>query len=71
MKDWKSLSHVRWDCKYHLVFISKYRQRKIYGEVRKKIEGTGTKYCNRSRAIIVLSLKFSNHSQVQGLTVQG
>jgi REP element-mobilizing transposase RayT len=44
MKDWKSLSHVRWDCKYHLVFISKYRQRKIYGEVRRKIKGTGTKY---------------------------
>ena len=37
MKDWKSLSHVRWDCKYHLVFISKYRHRAIYGELRKKI----------------------------------
>ncbi len=34
MNDWKSLSHVKWDCKYHLVFISRYRQRKIYGEVR-------------------------------------
>ena len=36
MKDLKSLSHVRWDCKYHLVFIPKYRHRTIYGEVRKK-----------------------------------
>lgn len=39
MKDWKSLSHVKWDCKYHLVFISKYRHRKIYGELRNKIGG--------------------------------
>lgn len=39
MKDWKSLSHVRWDCKYHVVFVSKYRQRSIYGAVRAKIGG--------------------------------
>ena len=37
MKDWQSLSHVRWDCKYHVVFISKYRHRTIYGEVRREI----------------------------------
>jgi putative transposase len=37
MRDWKSLSHVRWDCKYHIVFVSKYRQETIYGQLRKKI----------------------------------
>ena len=37
MKDWKSLSPVRWDCKYHLAFVSKYRHRSIYGGIRKKI----------------------------------
>ena len=37
MKDLETLSHVRWNCKYHLVFISKYRHRTIYGEVGKKI----------------------------------
>ena len=47
MKDWKSLSHVRWDCKYHLVFISKYRQRKIYGEVREKIGGIIRDLCRQ------------------------
>ncbi len=39
MKDWKLLSHVRWNCKYHLVFVSKYRHRLIYGAVRAKIGG--------------------------------
>ena len=47
MKDWKSLSHVKWDCKYHLVFVSKYRHRKIYGEIRKKIGGIIRDLCQR------------------------
>ena len=47
MKSWKSQSHVRWDCKYHLVFISKYRQRAIYGEVRKKIGGIIRDLCRQ------------------------
>jgi putative transposase len=37
MRDWKSLSHVRWDCKYHIVFVSKYRHETIYGSLRKRI----------------------------------
>ena len=37
MKDWKSLSHVRWDCKYHIVFITKYRHKTIYGKLKRKI----------------------------------
>ena len=31
----KSLAHSRWDCKYHVVFIPKYRRKAIYGELRK------------------------------------
>ena len=32
MHDWHILSHVRWDCKYHVVIIPKYRKRKLYGK---------------------------------------
>ena len=35
MKDYKSLSHTRWDCKYHIVFIPKKRKKIIYGALRK------------------------------------
>ena len=31
---YQSLSHRRWDCKYHVVFIPKYRRKAIYGEIR-------------------------------------
>ncbi len=37
MKDWQSLSHVKWDCKFHIVFITKYRNRVIYGKMRSEI----------------------------------
>ncbi len=35
MPDYKSLTHTRWDCKYHIVFIPKKRQKVIYGSMRK------------------------------------
>ncbi|MBI5762347.1 MAG: IS200/IS605 family transposase [Planctomycetes bacterium] len=37
MHDWQSLSHVRWDCKYHVVIVPKYRQKVFYGEMRRRI----------------------------------
>ena len=33
----KSLAHSRWECKYHVVFIPKYRRKAIYGEVRQML----------------------------------
>src|SRR5258708_12813500 len=32
MDDYESLSHTKWDCKYHVVFIPKYRRKVLYGE---------------------------------------
>jgi len=37
MHDWASLSHVRWDCKYHIVFVPKYRQKRMYGKFRSRV----------------------------------
>ena len=37
MKDYQSLSHTRWDCKYHVVFIPKRRKKAIYGALRKNL----------------------------------
>ena len=35
--DEKSLSHTRWNCKYHIVLVPKYRRKTIYGKLRKEI----------------------------------
>jgi putative transposase len=34
MKEYKSLSHTKWDCKYHIVFIPKYRRKALYGKIK-------------------------------------
>ena len=31
---YESLSHSRWDCKYHIVFIPKGRKKVLYGKIR-------------------------------------
>ena len=30
----KSLNHTKWECKYHIVWIPKYRRKSIYKELR-------------------------------------
>ena len=37
MKEYQSLSHTRWDCKYHVVFIPKRRKKRIFGELRRHL----------------------------------
>ena len=35
MNDVQSLSHSKWECKYHIIWIPKYRKQAIYKELRK------------------------------------
>src|SRR5262245_48297616 len=34
---YQSLSHSKWDCKYHVVFVPKYRRKALFGEMRKHL----------------------------------
>jgi len=50
MQDYQSLSHTKWDCKYHVVFIPKKRKKLIFGAIRKHLgevlhELAGQKEC--------------------------
>lgn len=53
MQDWKSLSHVRWDCKYHVVFVPKYRKKVLYGKVRERLGEILRDLC-RQRGVEIL-----------------
>ncbi len=33
----ESLAHTKWECKYHVVWIPKYRRKALYGELRKHL----------------------------------
>ena len=37
MKDWQSQAHVKWECKYHLVILPKYRRKVLYGKLRRRV----------------------------------
>ncbi len=37
-EDYHSLAHSKWDCKYHLVFIPKGRKKKLYGNIRPRLD---------------------------------
>ena len=37
MDSQESLSHSKWECKYHVVFIPKCRRRRLYKELRKHL----------------------------------
>ena len=37
MTDYRSLNHTKWECKYHVVFIPKYRKKRIYGGIRREL----------------------------------
>ncbi len=37
MTNYRSLSHTKWECKYHIVFIPKYRRKVLYGGLRRDL----------------------------------
>ncbi len=34
---YRSLSHTKWECKYHVVYIPKYRKKSIFGHLRHEL----------------------------------
>lgn len=47
MHEWESLSHVQWECKYHVVIIPKYRRKVLYGELRRQIGAILRELCRQ------------------------
>ena len=45
MNDTSSLSHTKWNCKYHIVFAPKYRRQAIYSKIKADIGQIIRKLC--------------------------
>jgi len=52
MRRVESLSHTRWECKYHIVFISKYRRKTLFGQVRKELGGVFHRLAKQKESLI-------------------
>ena len=48
-----SLSHTKWNCKYHIVFAPKYRRQEIYGKIKQDIGQILRKLCEAKRVEII------------------
>ena len=56
-----SLSHTRWNCQYHIVFVPKYRRKAIYGKVRDDIREILRTLCKYKKVEIVEGAVCSDH----------
>ena len=56
-----SLSSTTWMCKYHIVFIPKYRRKAIYGELREDIRENIRKLCKYKGVEIIEGHMMKDH----------
>ena len=55
MKEWQRLAHVRWECKYHIVFVPKYRKKVLYGRTRGQIGQVLRQLCRQKGCLLYTS----------------
>ena len=44
-----SLSHSKWECKYHIVFAPKFRRKVIYGQLKRDIANILSMLCSEEK----------------------
>ncbi len=64
MQDWRSLSHVKWDCKYHVVFIPKYRRKALYGNLRRNVGSILRDLCTQKEVELLEGHAMVDHVHV-------
>lgn len=61
MHEWQSLSHVRWECKYHVVIVPKYRRKVFYGRLKKSIGGILRDLCRQRGVELIEGHAMADH----------
>ena len=49
---YRKLSHSVWECKYHVVFVPKYRKGRIYGRIRRNLGGIFHELARHKESVI-------------------
>ena len=57
MKDWQSQAHVKWECKYHVVIVPKYRKKVMYGKMRRNLGGILRQLCRQKDVELVEGMR--------------
>jgi len=64
MNEQQSLSHTVWDCKYHIVWMPKYRKKSLYKELRRYVGSVLKDLANRKESRIEEGHLLSDHIHV-------
>ena len=56
-----SISHTRWNCTYHIVFIPKYRRKIMYGELKRELAEILKKLCEMKQVRLIEGKVCGNH----------
>ena len=59
--DENSLSHTRWKCQYHIVFIPKYRRKVLYGKVKADVREILRTLCRYRKVEIIEGAVCADH----------
>ena len=59
--DSKSLSHTKWKCQYHIVFIPKYRKKVLYGKLKADVKEILSTLCKYRGIEIISGAVCSDH----------
>jgi len=61
MKTINSLSHSKWECMFHVTWISKYRKKKIYGKLRQYLGKTLRELAKQKECEVLEGHLMSDH----------
>jgi putative transposase len=67
MKEYQSLSHTRWDCKYHVVFIPKRRKKQIFGALRRQLGQILRELAQHKESVVVEGHLMPDHDELAKL----
>ena len=59
--DSSSLAHSKWECQYHIVFVPKYRKKKLYGIVRDDMREIIRTLCKYKKVEIIAGAVCADH----------
>ena len=63
--DMNSLSHTKWECKYHIVFAPKFRRQIIYGKLKQDVANILSTLCKRKGVEIIEAECCRDHVHMQ------
>jgi putative transposase len=53
MREWQSLTYVKWECKYHVVIVPKYRKKVLFGRIRAEVGKIIRQLCRQKEVVLI------------------